>query len=137
MNKTAIRLLIVCLTHILIFEVVCQISAYCQREIIDELITLFFNFLLFLVLLIWAVLPGFRKINNKVFRFTARTAVVLLLFVSMHMVDHFYSWHLRPNLGLYKEPVWVSQYPGFQEKSRARIQKNMWKSSGDKIESQE
>jgi len=100
-------------------------------------ITVFFNFLLFLGLLIWAVLPGFKKINNRVLRFAGRTAVVILLFFCMHTADYFYSWHLRPNLGLYKEPAWVSKYPGFQKKTRARIQKNMWKSSGDKIESQE
>ena len=61
MNKMAIRLLIVCIAHVLIFEGVCQLSVYCQREQTDELITLFFNFLLFLGLLIWAVLPGFKK----------------------------------------------------------------------------
>jgi hypothetical protein len=137
MRRMSIRLLIVCIAHILIFEGVCQVAVYCQRELTDELIALFFNFLLFLVLLIWAVLPGFGKINNWVLRFAARTAVVILLFFFMHTVDYFYSWHLRPNLGLDKEPAWVSKYPEFQRKTRARIQKNMWKSSGDKIESQE
>ena len=137
MNKMAIRLLIVCIAHVLIFEGVCQLSVYCQRESTDELITLFFNFLLFPGLLIWAVLPGFKKINNRVLRFAGRAAVVILLFFCMQTADYFYSWHLRPNLGLYKEPAWMSKYPGFQKKIRARIQKNMWKSSGDKIESQE
>jgi len=137
MRRMPIRLLIVCIAHILIFEGVCQVSVYCQRELTDELITLFFNFLLFLILLIWAALPGFRKINNGVLRFAARTALVLLLFVSMQTVDYFYHWHLRPNLGLYKEPAWVSKYPGFQRKSKARIQKNIWKLSGNRIESKE
>ena len=140
MRKMLIRLLIVCIAHVLIFEGVCQISVYCQREQTDELITLFylfFNFLLFLGLLIWAVLPGLKKINNVVLRFAGRATIVILLLVSTYIADYFYSWHIRPNLGLYKEPAWMSKHPGFQEKTRARIQKNMWKSSGDKKESRE
>ena len=35
------------------------------------------------------------------------------------------SWHLRPNLGLYQEPDWVAQHPGFQRELRERIEANM------------
>lgn len=136
MRKMSIRLLIVCIAHVLIFEGVCQISVYCQREQTDELITLFFNFLLFLGLLIWAVLPGFKKINNRVLRFAARASVVILLSVAMQAVDYFYSWHLRPNLGLYREPAWVSKHPSFQKQIRERIRDNIWTTSDKSEESQ-
>ncbi len=137
MKKMAIRLVIVCIVHILIFEGVCQISVYCQRESTEEFITLFFNFLFFAILLTWAVLPGFRKINNIALRFVVKAVVFILLFVCMQAADYFYFWHLRPNLGLYKEPAWVSKYPTFQKQTREKIKANMWTSSDESEESQE
>ncbi len=53
-----------------------------------------------------------------------RLAAVPALFVGVFAVTYFYSWHVRPNIGLYREPDWVAQHPGFQQELRERISAN-------------
>jgi hypothetical protein len=58
-----------------------------------------------------------------------RAGAALALFFALSLTAAFYSWVLRPNLGLYREPAWVAQHPGFQKQMRQRIEKNLWQKS--------
>jgi RNA polymerase sigma-70 factor (ECF subfamily) len=76
--------------------------------------------------LAWACWPGYRL--KRSWGFWAGGIVgssVLLL-----GLDNFYTWQLRPNLGLYREPDWVAQHPGFQRQLLERIEGNLWREPG-------
>jgi hypothetical protein len=127
MKKAIIRIILVGVVQILLFELLNQLSVH-WRESTGELVGIF---LLILILagLIWAALPACRKMRNKTAGIVFRSLLVIVLFVGLYTVDYFYYWHIRPNIGLYKEADWVAQHPGFQRQLRARIEANKWKSS--------
>jgi serine/threonine protein kinase len=72
--------------------------------------------------LIWAFWPGYRLKRSWLFCAAGTIASSFLVLA----VVNYYSWHLRPNLGLYREPRWVAQHPGFQKELRQRIESNLW-----------
>lgn len=124
MKKAIIRISLVGVIHILMFELLCQLSVH-WRESMEELVGTFLLVLL-LVGLIWGALPAFGKLSNRTIGIICRIALVIVLFAGLYTTDYFYFWHIRPNLGLYQEPDWVAQHSGFQRQLRARIEANKW-----------
>lgn len=127
MKKAVTRLILVGLLQILLFELLNQVSIH-WRESTQEMLSIPL-FILMLVGIVWGVLPAFGKLSNRPVRIVCRVVLVIVLFVGLYTVDYFYYWHIRPNVGLYREPDWVSQHPGFQRELRARIEANKWGSS--------
>ena len=73
--------------------------------------------------LIWTVIPAFPRQRQRVlYRLGLFLGYVAIAF----LINNVYSWHIRPNVGLYKEPLWVAQHPGFQKQLQARIEHNRW-----------
>jgi hypothetical protein len=124
MKKAVTRLILVGVLQILLFELINQISVH-WRESTQEMLAIPL-FILMLVGIVWGALPAFSKLNNRPVRIVCRVALVIVLFVGLYTVDYFYYWHIRPNVGLYREPDWVAQHPGFQSRLRARIEANKW-----------
>lgn len=124
MKKAIIRLILVGVLQILLFELINQISVH-WRESTQEMLGMLLLILLF-VGIVWGSLPAFGKLNNGAVRIVCRVALVTVLFIGLYTVDYFYYWHVRPNVGLYREPDWVAQHPGFQSRLRARIEANKW-----------
>ena len=79
--------------------------------------------MLLVVGLVWAVLPAFRQVR---YRLVYRGVLVVGLFLGFFAMTNLYAWHVRPNIGLYEEPGWVAEHPGFQKALRARIEANRW-----------
>jgi hypothetical protein len=127
MNKTIARIAIVGVIHLLMFEALCQWSVH-WRESSGELVGLLL-LLLLLVGLVWATSAAFGRLSGGAKRVLCRSALVVGLFVGLYTVDFVYFWHIRPNLGLYEEPDWVAQHPGFQKSLQARIEANLWSSA--------
>ncbi len=125
MRAVVVRILLVSVIQLLLFELVERLSVH-WRESTGELCTLALS-LGILLGSIWAMLPGFTGIWSRLARVGLRAIAALALFVALYAGDYFYSWHLRPNLGFYQEPDWVAQHPGFQRELRTRIQANTWK----------
>ena len=125
MRKVIGRVLGVGVVQLLLFELVEQVSVH-WRESTAELCELALGVALLLGC-VWALLTAFSHIPSCVARICLRAAAALALFVALYAGDYYYSWHLRPNLGLYREPDWVAQHPGFQRELRAKIEANTWK----------
>ena len=124
MRKVVVRILVVGVVQLLLFELVEQILVH-WRESTGELCTLALS-LGILVGSVWAMLPGFTGVWSQLARVGLRALAAVALFLALYAGDYYYSWHVRPNLGLYQEPDWVAQHPGFQRELRARIQTNTW-----------
>jgi hypothetical protein len=120
------RILFVGLALILSFEIVCQLEVHWNwRESAGELAQLLvYGFLLLGV--IWAVLPASSSHDSRLLRGLERSVIAVGLVIALHTTIYIYSWHVRPNVGLYQEPDWVSQHPQFQEELRERIESNKW-----------
>jgi hypothetical protein len=119
-----VRILLVTVVQLLLFELVEQLSVH-WRESAGELCTMALC-LGVLVGSVWAMLPGFTGAWSRLARVGLRALGAVSLFLALYAVDYYYSWHVRPNLGLYREPDWVSQHPGFQRQLRERVQSNTW-----------
>lgn len=128
MKKAVTRLILVGVLQILLFELLTQVSVH-WRESTQEMLGMLL-IVLVLVGIVWGSLPAFSKLNKKAIRIVCRVALVAVLFIGLYTVDYFYYWHIRPNVGLYREPDWVAQHPGFQSRLRARIEDNKWGSPG-------
>ena len=125
MRKVIGRIVWVGAVQLLLFELVEQFSVH-RRESTGELCGL----ALCLALLagcLWALLTAFAHIGSHLTRVCLRAVAALALFVALYAGDYYYSWHLRPNLGLYREPGWVAQHPAFQRELQERIEANTWK----------
>ncbi|UCG58291.1 MAG: hypothetical protein JSU70_02060 [Phycisphaerales bacterium] len=129
MKKTIVRIALVGVVQLVLFELLCQVSVH-WRESSEELGLLFLYFLS-LVGLVWGVLPAFTQMRDRTARTLCRVVLVLPLLVGLYEVNYFYYWHVRPNLGLYREPDWVAQHPQFQRELRARIEANKWGSPNE------
>jgi len=127
MKKAVTRLALVGVLQILLFELLSQVSVH-WRESTEEMLGVLL-LILMLVGIIWGCMPAFGKLNNRPVRIVCRVVLVIVLFVGLYTVDYFYYWHIRPNIGLYRESDWVAQHPGFQRELRARIEANKWGSS--------
>ena|ERR1043166_1390027 len=73
--------------------------------------------------LIWTVVPAFPR---RQLRPVYWVGLFLGYIATTVLVTNVYSWHIRPNVGLYREPLWVAQHPGFQRELRALIDHNRW-----------
>lgn len=124
MKRAVTRLILVGVLQILLFELLSQVSVH-WRESTAEMLGMLL-IVLVLVGIIWGALPAFGKLSNRPVRIICRVVLVIVLFVGLYTVDYFYYWHIRPNVGLYREPDWVAQHPGFQSRLRARIEANKW-----------
>jgi hypothetical protein len=67
--------------------------------------------------LAWACWPGYH-FERSWLLWGGGVVVSSALLLAL---DNYYSWHLRPNLGLGREPDWVAQHPGFQQELRRRL----------------
>ena len=121
-KAAALRLALVIVAHLALLETSEQVSVH-WKESTGEL----WSMALAVATvggLVWACWPGYRLKRSWLFC-AGGTVVSALLLLAL---DNFYSWHLRPNLGLYREPDWVAQHPGFQRQLRERIERNLWRS---------
>jgi hypothetical protein len=73
--------------------------------------------------LVWTVLPAFPR---RPLRLLYRFGLFLGCVATTVLLSYLFSWHIRPNIGLYREPLWVAQHPGFQRELQARIERNRW-----------
>lgn len=129
MRKTIQRVIVVGAAQLVLFEVLEQFAVH-WRESTEEICSLVL-WLALLVVSVWALLPGFSRIRPRLVKGLVCGVAALALFVALYAGTYFYSWHLRPNLGLYREPDWVGQHPGFQRELRNRIEANLWKPAKD------
>lgn len=74
--------------------------------------------------LIWTTGPAAGPRRNHAPGLAIRLIAVIVLFGGIHTASYFYYWHVRPNIGFYREPDWVAQSPVFQKWLRARIDAN-------------
>ena len=116
------RLAIVAVGQLLLYEVVLEVSVH-YPESTEELLTVSVFFSL-AVGIIWSLMAGFRAQRYPAL---CRCLAFAPLFIAFYAADYYYSWHIRPNLGIYEEPDWVAQHPDFQRQLRARIEANKWK----------
>jgi hypothetical protein len=119
------RIVLVAVAQLALFEATLQSSIH-WRESSEELCLVGLS-LLSLIASAWVVIPLLSGIGSRVPRMILTGLSALGMFLLLHTADYFHSWHLRPNLGLYREPDWVAQHPGFQRELRARIQANLWR----------
>lgn len=124
-RRVLTRLGLVATLHLGLFEAIQQFTVH-RRESTDELCLMALSALT-VPALAWAVFPLFTGPRFKLLKPILSGAAALPLFVGLWIGDYFYSWHLRPNLGLYEEPEWVQQHPGFQRQLRQRIEANRWR----------
>ena len=124
LRKAFRRLCIVAALHLGLFELGQQFAVH-WRESTDELATMSLYAFTF-VAFVWAVTPALGRINSGMIKLLGGTAATVALMAIVWTGDYFYSWHLRPNLGLYREPDWVQEHPGFQREMRRRIEANLW-----------
>jgi hypothetical protein len=125
MKKAIKRLLLAGIVQLLAFEFLAQAGVH-LKESTSELLEMALWFVT-LAGMIWATHPAFPRYTG-VTRASCRGLVIALSFTVVYSVTYLYSWHLRPNLGLYREPDWVAQHPQFQKELSEKIRKNMWKS---------
>jgi hypothetical protein len=121
MKQVIGRIAVVGLACLLIFELLLQASVH-WRESTEEL-SMMALYVFLLAGLIWACLPAFPERGKRILY---RSVLVIGLFTGTHATLYFYSWHIRPNIGLYEEPDWVAQHPGFQKQLRESIERNKW-----------
>ncbi len=107
-KAVALRLVLVLAVQLALFETLEQVSVH-WKESAGELwmMALMVGSLAGLV---WAFWPGYRLKRSWFFWAGGTLASAFLLL----FLNNYYSWHLRPNLGLYQEADWVAQHPGFQ-----------------------
>ena len=105
MNSNIKKNLIVIITFFLIAIISLQLES-CVRESVSEL-WCFAELLILFIALIWANLLVFSHIETLLLRLIARISIILLLFVSVYAILYFYSWHIRPIIGLDIRPAWV------------------------------
>lgn len=119
-KQSALRLGLVIVIHLAMFETLEQVSVH-WRESTSELWGIALAAAT-LGGLTWAFWPGYQLKRSWLFWVGGTTISSLLLLA----IVNFYSWHLRPNLGLNREPDWVAQHPEFQKKMQREIEKNLW-----------
>jgi len=124
LRATALRLMLVIMLQLALVETLEQVSAQ-WKESTSELWGIALA-VATLSGLAWACWPGYRLRRSWWFWAGGIFGSSLLLLG----LDNFYTWHLRPNLGLYREPNWVAQHPGFQKQVRERIESSLWRKSG-------
>ena len=121
MKQAIGRIAVVGLAYLLLFELLSQ-GAVHWRESSGELTMMALR--VFLVAgLIWACLPAFPE---RRMRIPYRSVLVIAFLIGAHATIYFYSWHIRPNIGLYEEPEWVAEHPGFQKHIRECIERKKW-----------
>ncbi len=119
--RVARRAALVAVVSLLLLETLLQLS-HAWRESTEELWTMAL-YSASLAAMGWAAWP----LKRPPVTLFIRAGATLALFVGLSLTAAFYSWVLRPNLGLYREPAWVAQHPGFQREMRQRIEKNLWR----------
>ncbi len=124
MKTIVTRILVVAALQLLLFELVLQFSVH-WRESTEELWLMGVTGITF-VGCYWAMIPTMRKVNSRLLKALARTGAALAFLWVLSTGNYYYSWHVRPNVGLYREPDWVQNHPGFQRALRQRIEANRW-----------
>ena len=124
MGKTTKRILLVGIIQLVLFELMEQYTNH-RKESTDEILTMLLIVGMFCGV-VWAVYPAFKQIPPKSVRLLLRISLVFAVFTALYTVDYIYSWHIRPNLGIYREPDWVKEVPEYQKQLRNRIQNNLW-----------
>lgn len=125
MKTSIVRTFLVFGAAIVAFEVVLQLGVH-WRESTSELCEMALMLAL-LPALFWATRPALAAVTRRWLRVPAQMAAVVVLFAASYTAIYFYSWHVRPNIGVYREPEWVAQHPGFQRELRAKIEANRWR----------
>ena len=118
------RISLIIAAHFLAFELIMQLGVHWRES--SEEIALLLEITMVLTGIAWAVAPIALQSSRATHRLFALGLGVLSLVV-FQTATQYYSWTLRPNVGLYQEPDWVSQHPEFQRQQRARIQAKLWK----------
>jgi hypothetical protein len=121
LKATALRLALVFAVQLAVAETLEQVSVH-WKESTGEL-WMMAQMVSALGGLIWACWPGYRLKRSWLFCVGGIMVSSLLLL----LLANFYTWILRPNLGLDREPDWVAQHPGFQKQMRQRLERNLWR----------
>ena len=121
MRQVITRILVVGLVYFVTVEGLLQLCVPWRESSEESAMTA--QMILLLIGLAWAVLPAYRQIP---YRLAYRSVLVVGLFLGFLALTNLYTWHVRPNVGLYQEPAWVAQHPGFQKALRAKIEANRW-----------
>jgi hypothetical protein len=95
------------------------------RESSEELATAAL-YVFTLVGAVWVAMPILAIPRGRAVTTLLCCATAAAFFAITYTAEYLYFWHLRPNLGLYREPGWVQQHPGFQRQLRQRMQANLW-----------
>jgi hypothetical protein len=119
-KAAGLRLLMVVVVQLALFETLEQVSVH-WKESTGELWGMALD-VASLGGLVWACWPGYRLKRSWVFWAGGTIGSAFLLMA----LGYFYSLHLRPNLGLYRESEWVAQHPGFQWGWRQGIGSKVW-----------
>ena len=62
---------------------------------------------LLVLALFWAC-SSLKLSQSKLFRRGTQALIACVIAVALNAVLYFYSWHVRPALGIYEEPSWVT-----------------------------
>lgn len=121
MKKLLARVTLVAILNLAIFELCEQISVHWKESQQEGM--LLPQWIFMFATLLWALWPSFK---HKPTGPVGVVAAAVPLWIALYAIIAIYSWHVRPNLGLYQESDWVADHPGFQRELRARIQGNLW-----------
>ncbi|MHC1762734.1 MAG: hypothetical protein AB9869_00300 [Verrucomicrobiia bacterium] len=123
-RESVFRFVLIAGLHLALFEAILQFSVH-WRESTGELWSMALYAFTF-VALAWAISPTLARFRLRFLRRILAAVAAVPLFLGLFAGDYVYSWHLRPNFGLYEEPAWVQQHPPFQRELRQRIAANLW-----------
>ncbi len=119
--RVARRAALVAALSLLLLETLLQLEVG-WRESTGELWTMAL-YSACLAAMVWAAWP----LRRQPWTVLLRAGAAFVLFAAVCVASGFYTGHLRPNLGLYREPDWIAQHPAFQREWRQRIEKNLWR----------
>lgn len=122
MTKVLRRFAIVVCLQLLAFEIMEQLSVHRPESFGESL--LFFWMVLSVAGILWAASAAFA---GRPYRWVRCIALFIVMVALSGFITNFYSYHVRPNVGLYEEPDWVAQFPEFQRQQRERIEANLWR----------
>ena len=113
-EDTGMRLLLLVAVHLVFFEVILRASASGHwRESTEESYLLALG-AASLAGLVWAFWPGYRRTRSMIYLILGPVVSAVLLLA----VDNFYSWQVRPALGISREVDGAAQYPAAPREPR-------------------
>ena len=122
-KRVLLRFLLFASAIILAREVFERISMHWKES--EQEVWLIPFLLVSMLLAVWVAWPLFRW-RRSLLAWTAALAGVVVVYLAAWGFNMFYSGWIAPSLGLYYEPDWVSDLPGWQRTHRLGIAKHLW-----------